>query len=180
MNITPLSQIESAAFKYSQARKNLADLMQTMQEQIDAIKRTHLSGIKSAVGKCTKQHTELKELIEAHPESFEKPRSHVFHDIKVGYRKGTGGIVIHDEDQTVNLIRKHFDREVFDTLIKTTETPIKKSLETLDVATLKKIGCSVEDTGDVVFIKPTDSAVEKAVNALLKEATKDLEDKAAA
>jgi len=170
MTNAPLSQIESAAYKYSRARADLAELMQILQDQIAAIRRTHLSGIKSAVGKASKQHAELKALLDAHPESFEKPKSQVFHNIKVGYRKGSGGISFADPDQVVELIDKHL-ADLADTLVKTVRTPIKKALENLDVAQLKKIGCTVEGTADVAFIKPVDGEVEKAVNALLKDAT---------
>ena len=88
----------------------------------------------------------------------------------MGFRKGTGGIDWSDDDQTVKLIEKHFPKTQAELLIKTTKKPIKKALADLDVADLKRIGCTVESTGDVVFIKPADSTVDKHVNALLKEA----------
>ena len=50
------------------------------------------------------------------------------------------------------------------------ESPDKKMLAELPVNELKKLGCTVADTGDVVVIKPTDSEIEKAVAALLKDA----------
>ena len=54
--------------------------------------------------------------------------------------------------------------------IRTTDAPDKKMLAELPVNELKKLGCTVADTGDVVVIKPTDSEIEKAVAALLKDA----------
>lgn len=39
------------------------------------------------------------------------------------------------------------------------------------VSRKQALNAVVESTGEVVFIKPTDSAVDKIVNALLKEAT---------
>ena len=38
---------------------------------------------------------------------------------------------------------------------------------------LKKLGISVTEGGDAIFIKPVDSAVDKLVDALLKEATEE-------
>lgn len=168
----PLTQIESAALAYSKSREELGAIVATMQELIDATKRTYLKAIKSAVGKASARHATLKELIEANPGCFEKPKTQEFHGIKVGYRKGTGGIEFDDADQVVALIEKHL-KDLADTLIKTTKKPIKKALENLDVSDLKRIGCTVEATGDEVVIKPVDGAVEKAVNALLKDATEE-------
>ena len=41
----------------------------------------------------------------------------------------------------------------------------------LEVDDLKRLGVTVEDTGDVVTVRPVDGAVEKTVKALLKNAT---------
>ena len=38
------------------------------------------------------------------------------------------------------------------------------------MAELKRIGVTVEETGDQIVIKPTDSEVDKLVNALLADA----------
>ncbi len=179
MTPSPLTQIESATFKYSKARAELGDLVGVLHEQIEALKRTHLSAIKQAVGRASKCHGELKAIIEAHPGAFTQPRTQTFHGIKVGFRKGSGGIAFDDAAKVVELVEKHF-ADLADTLIKTTKVPIKKALENLDVAQLKKIGCTVSDTGDEVVIKPVDGEVEKAVNALLKDATKDTEKEEAA
>ena len=43
------------------------------------------------------------------------------------------------------------------------------------IADLKRIGCTIEETGDVVVIKPTDSDVDKIVSALLADATAETE-----
>ncbi len=56
-------------------------------------------------------------------------------------------------------------------LIATSERPAKEALANLTAAELKKLGISVTDGGDAVFIKPADSAVDKMVDALLKDAT---------
>ena len=39
----------------------------------------------------------------------------------------------------------------------------------MSVSDLKKIGVTVIETGDEVFIKPTDSEIDKLINALLKD-----------
>lgn len=175
---TPLSQIESLTFKYSKARAELGDLVAVLHDQIEAIKRTHLSQIKQAVGRASARHGELKAAIEANPGAFTQPRTQTFHGIKVGFRKGTGGIEFADDKKVIELIEKHL-ADLADTLIKTTKAPIKKAIANLDVSQLRKIGCTVAATGDEVVIKPVDGEVEKAVDALLKDATKDEKEEAA-
>jgi hypothetical protein len=95
----------------------------------------------------------------------------------LGYQKGKGKIDWEDPDQVVRLIKKHFPEQA-DVLIATSEKPVKEALNGLSAAELKKIGVSVVEGGEVIFIKPTDSAVDKMVDALLKEATQDIEEAA--
>lgn len=175
-----LSEIDSAAKQLALSRDLLAELVRNLNDGIETIKRRCLPTIKRAVNNCAAEHANLKAAIEESPGLFEKPRTHNLHGIKCGYAKGTGAVTIDDAENTVALIRKHF-LDQFDVLVKTKETPRKKVLaEQLTVAELKKIGCTVDETGDHVVIKFTDSAVDKAVAALLKDATEDATESQAA
>jgi arsenate reductase-like glutaredoxin family protein len=171
---TQLTEIEQLTRKYADAREELGDLIRAMEEKIDQIKRANLPRIRELVNRTAERQANLRAAIEDAPELFEKPRTQVYHGVKIGFRKGSGGIDWADDDQVVKLIEKHFPKEQAELLIKTVKKPIAKALEDLDVAELKKIGCTVESTGDVVVIKPVAGGVEKIVNALLKEAA-DLE-----
>lgn len=173
-----MTDIERKTANLATARNTLGCLVQALHDELEEAKRGFLSDIKSAVAKVAQRHAELHAAIVATPQAFESPRTQVFHGIKVGYRKGTGGIEWDDDERTADLIKKHFPDQ-FDVLVKTTRKPQKKALASLDVSELKRVGCTVEATGDVVVIKPTDSEVDKVVNALLKGAL-DEEQKAAA
>ncbi|MCU1279180.1 MAG: hypothetical protein JWM53_2726, partial [bacterium] len=142
-------------------------------EEQERLARKYMERIKGHVARSKAAQAELRAEIEAHPELFVKPRTHILHGIKVGYRKATGKIDFDDADQVVKLIRKHFP-EQFDVLVKTEETPIKKALVSLSAAELKKLGIEVNETGDVVEIKDTTSDVDKFVAALLKDETEGL------
>ena len=170
--MTTMNDIEQRTRALADARDVLTAIVTGLNESIEALKRDRIKDLKVAVRRCAEQHDKLKSLIEQQPELFAKPKTVVFHGFKVGYRKGTGGLEFDDEEQVVKLIRRHFP-EQFDVLVKTTAKPIKKALEQLTAAELKKVGVTVEDTGDVVFIKPTDSAVDKLVDQLLKSATEE-------
>lgn len=165
-----LNDIERQAKKYAAAREDLAGIVATMNEGIETIKRDHMKRLKKAVAEAAEQHEALKALIESAPGAFIKPRSMIFHGIKLGYQKGKGKIEWDDPEQVVRLIKKHFPEQA-DVLVAITEKPIKEALNNLSAGELKKLGISVTEGGDAVFIKPADSAVDKMVDALLKDAT---------
>ena len=170
----PLADIEVKTKEYADAREVLAQRMIALNDELASLKARRLNGIKTALAAAAELEADLKAAIEAAPAAFEKPRTQIFHGIKVGYRKGTGKVTFEDADQVVKLIRKHFPEQA-DLLIKVEETPIKKAIGDLAASDVKKIGCSIEDAADAVEIKPVDGAVEKMVNALLKEAASEAE-----
>lgn len=110
----------------------------------------------------------LRSAIAASPELFADPKTRTFYEIKVGFRKGTGGLAFEDADKTLALIRKHFGKDAPAYII-TREIPDKKMLKDLSAGELQKLGVTVEDTGDVVVIKPVDGETARRVEALLAE-----------
>jgi len=178
--MTTMSIIEAACKKARDARNVLAERASALQEEIEAAKRRRLPGLRSAVAAVAEADAALMSALQSAPDLFKSPRSVVLHGMKVGYKKGAGKIEITDEAATVRLIRKHYP-EQFDTLVKTTEKPIKKALQALSASELKKLGIQVEATGDVVFIADATDSVDKLVAALLKgeEAEQEPEEAAA-
>lgn len=167
-----LIEIETKAKAYADERNSLADVVANVNEQLEAIKRKWLPVIKRRVAATSEAHSVLKAAIEASPELFVKPRTVQVHGVKVGLQKGKGKVTWDDDDKVVKLIKKHLV-ESADVLINTKETPNKEAIASLAVADIKRIGCSVSDTGDEVVIKMTDGGVDKIVKALLKDATEE-------
>lgn len=165
-----LIDIEPAAKAYADARAKVAEIVTQLNDGIDALKRNHMPALKRAIARAAEKHEQLKTLIDANPALFVKPRTVIYHGVKVGFKKGAGGISFDDADQVVRLIKKHFPEQA-DVLVITTEKPSKEALGQLTVAELKKIGCNSVEAGDQVVIKPTDSDTDKLVNALIKGAT---------
>lgn len=175
MNITTpeitLVTIENASKIYADRHNDLADMVTTLNDELAAIKRRFLPMIKKRVNEAAEAKARLEAFVDHGRHLFESPRTLILHGIKVGLRKGTGGIDWDDDARVVALIKKNFTKSQADLLIKTTEKPIKKALEDLDLPLLKAIGVRVEQTGDAIVIKPVDSDVDKLVTALLKDAT---------
>jgi hypothetical protein len=162
----PLQRIEARADAYRIAHDALTELVTQIHDEQEQVKRRHLRRLKTLVGQSAEALNALIAEIEASPESFEKPRSRVMSGMKLGYRKGTGKVVFDDADKVVERIRKLLPDQV-DVLVKETVVPVKSALTTLDAATLKKLGVSVEGSSDVVFVQIADSEIDKLVAALM-------------
>lgn len=170
---TTLSHIETECRLYALAREALASEVTTLNDEIEKLKRARLGRIKQLVARAGERHASLKAAIEEAPGLFVKPRTVQFHGIKAGYQKGKGGLAIADEDKTIEKIHDLYGDEATEYL-HVTEKPDREALTKLPADALKKLGVHIVNATDEVLIKPTDSAVDKIVNALLKEATEEV------
>ena len=163
-----LAEIEKLAKELAEARQNLREGLDELESEIMVIKKRFMPAIRKAVEKAAQRQQALKDAIAEAPDLFIKPKTVIFHGIRLGYMKGKGDITWEDTEQVVKLIKKHFPDSI-DVLLKITETPVKTALAGLSVSDLKKLGVTVTETDDQVFIKPTDSEIDKMINALLKD-----------
>lgn len=167
---TPMERVEALTQVYAAERDQLAGLVTEIQDEVDRIRRRAMALIRERVRCVAGAHDKLHSEILEHPELWNgKRRTVVISGVKVGMAKGKGKLVWDDAEQVVKLIHKLFPDQA-ETLIRTKEEPVKKALANLTVAELKRLGCEVEDAADQVVIKPTDSSVDKLVDALLKDA----------
>lgn len=160
--------IDKAAQEYGRAHDALRDIMAELDDDIRKIKDGRMRRVRDAVQRTAEKRVVLEDLIDESRDLFGKPRTRILHGVKVGIEKGKGKIEIDDADITIRLIRRHFPDRA-ETLIRTSESVIKAALAELPAADLKRIGARVEETGDQVVIRPTDSEIDKLVDALLKE-----------
>jgi len=173
-----LEDIERLTKDYAEARQVLAERVAALEDELTAAKRRRLAGIRGAKNRAAAAHDRLRAAVESAPELFRRPRTHIFHGVRVGWQKGRGELRWDDPDQVVARI-KRFMPDLYDTLVKTRVTPVKSALSRLSVAELRRIGVTVEDSGDQVLIKATDSQLERMVDALLKDAIEQAEGEAA-
>lgn len=165
-----MNEIEDRTKAYADARNRLAEIVTELQSGLDAIKRDNLPRIRRAVARTAELESALKQVIEAAPALFAKPKTVVLHGIRVGYEKGKGSISFDDEETLVRLIERKLP-DLADQLVKTTKKPLKTGLAQLTVQQLKSIGCAVEEAGDQVVVRAVDRDVDRLVTALLKGAT---------
>ncbi|MGO1073196.1 host-nuclease inhibitor Gam family protein [Lysobacter sp. CA199] len=164
-----MTQIEETARRYAALRDDLGEAIGTMNTAFDAIKEKYLDRVRAALHDFNTAEDELHTLLRNAHELFGKPRTRIFHGIKVGFQKGKGGLSIQDETRTVKLIRKHLTDQA-DALIRVTEKPVKDALQQLDATTLKKIGVEIVSAGDDVVIRATDTDLDKFIKALRGDA----------
>ena len=169
-----LTDIESRAKSYADARAKLAELVDTLQQALESLKRDNLPKIKRQLTRAAELEDQIRAMVADSPGLFVKPKTVVLHGIKVGYEKGKGVIAFDDADQVLTLIDKKLP-DLADVLTATQRKPLKTALAQLTVAQLKSIGCSVEEVGERVVVRAVDSEVDKLVTALLKGATADLQ-----
>lgn len=167
-----LTDIENHARLYAAHREKLSTVVADLNTALEALKRQRLPAIRRALDHAAQTEGELRELIAAAPHLFVKPRTVIFHGVKIGYAKGKGAIEWGDPEQVIRLIRRHLPDQA-EALIVTRETPAKAALANLSVADLKRIGCAVTESGDEIVLRATDSALDKMVDALLKSAVGD-------
>lgn len=167
---TPMETVNKRAEDYADERDRLCLLVETLERQVEDVKRQALPDIRDAVRRTSEAHDRLRAAIETHPELWEgKRRTVVIAGVRVGMTKGKGKLTWEDAEQVVKLIRRHFPEQA-EAMIRVREEPIRKALAELTVTELKRLGVTVEETDDQVVIKPTDSEVDKLVSKLLEDA----------
>lgn len=176
--MTNLAEVHKRASVLSQSRDNLSGLFATLEAGIDIVKKGSLPEIQKLARQISKQHTELQQIISANPGLFEKPRTIVVDGLKVGMQKKPGKLEWDSDAALITRIKKAVEADALtpeqqDLLINTTEKPVAKALEKLDGKLLKRLGVTITSDTDEVLIKSVDSDVEKAVNAVIRDATKD-------
>lgn len=162
-----LEQIAKATRQFAEARQELANLVDATNRRMRLIYEDNLAHIRKLLARANDARAALETLIVAAPELFARPRTIVLHGTRIGLRKGKGGLEWDDEEQVLRLIRKLFPEQAH-VLIRTTEEPVKNALAELPAADLKRLGVTVEETGDVPVIQPADSAADKLVKAFFK------------
>lgn len=163
-----MNRIEKRARDYADVRGELSVLVTALNEKIEALTREKLPALKRLAARAAERHADLAAALAAAPQLFDKPRTTVFHGIKVGYRKNEGRIEFDDADALVERIQELL--ETPEQYLRTVVTPDKEALATLPGHDLKRLGCRLVETTDAVVIKPVAGDLEKQVTALLKGA----------
>lgn len=163
---TTLDEIEKQAEALANARETLGKYVRALNAGLEALKANKMPAIRAAIDVATDEWGTLEALIAANPGLFVKPRTVAAHGISFGMALGKGRIEIPDPARTVALIRKHLPEQA-KVLIAVEEVPVKKAVEKLEPAMLKRIGVNLIAGVDQVVIRPAPSDIDKLVKALV-------------
>lgn len=157
------------------ARSMLKQCVLQVEREMAATKIKGLPAIRRLAENAANKQAVLHDAIGGHPEEFVKPKTKILHGIRFGMVKKRGEIIWEDDDKVITYIKKNLPDQV-EMLIRTKETPVKGALAELPGADLKKMGVTVEKDRDEVFIKATDSEIDKIVEAILGKEKDQLDD----
>ena len=163
-----IDSFEDFTKRYADTRQLVAERVESLESETQSIYRRRLPGIRKAIAAAQEARNALEREIDARRDCFVKPRSIVLHGIRLGLQKGKGSIDWDDDAALIQRIEKQCP-EKYDALVKVTSKPLKKALEQLSTAELKKLGCRVKNSGDLVLIKPIDSDLEKLLKRIPEE-----------
>ena len=163
----PMQVMTEAANEYRQRHDDLFERLSALDQQIEQLKRRRAKGLRSAAVKLAQSQKRLKTLVAANPGEFKKPKTMTVARVKFGYQKQKGRTVWPSDSALCASIRRLFPDQV-ETLIKTTEKPVSKAVSNLPAADIKRLGATVEDSGDKVIIKLMDSEIDKLIERLIQ------------
>lgn len=175
MNTTiTIKELQLGAESYAKNARALREMQDILDEEISNIKSKYMPEIVELARTTAESKKALEDMVQAAPELFEKPKTQNYQGVKFGYQKQKGKIEILNSDTTIKILKRDFP-ELADTVIKTSETLIKDALNNQSAEILKKIGVTISADTDAVFVKITDTDIEKLINAILKESAKIVE-----
>lgn len=163
-----LADIEKRVASFARDYDTVRTAVAGLDAELTAVKARHLHGLRAAVARAKESKAALNSAIELNKPLFTKPRTYVFHGIKIGFTKGKGKLEIADESDTVKRIHQRFGADAI-AWLNVTEKPNKDALADMPAGDLKKLGIELTETGDAVVIKPVDGEVDKICTALLKD-----------
>lgn len=166
-----LNDIERRAKLFAVAREHLAAKLTALNDGIEALQREALPDLKRAIARASEHQIKLDALLQQRPDLFVKPRTTIFHGIKLGYQK-TKDSLEYDAEMVIDQVKEHLPEKASG-LIRTKEELVPEALKLLTPDERKAVGITDVLGKDEVLIKPTDSAIDKAVTALLKAAVGD-------
>lgn len=165
-----LQEIEVQTKKFAEANNQLAGVIDEMETEINRIKKDYLKRLQPLADNVSIEKALLKDMIDESRLIFVRPKTYVFHGVKVGLQSSKGTIKVIDETKTIELIKKNLP-DAAENMIKCSESVIKQSLTLLSNDELVKINCQKTPGVEMILIKSNRDEVEKFIDAMIKENT---------
>jgi len=164
-----LIEIEALAQRYAESHQRLGENVEILDAGIRELKRRMLGPIKESVAVAAALKQQLAQAVEENPQLFRKPKTQLFHGIKIGFTKRKGRVEWDAEEKVVARIEKLLPADQVELLIRTVKSVHKPAVYDLTAADLKRLGIKIVGDGDEVVVKVAGSEIEKMVDAILKD-----------
>lgn len=162
-----MSDIEVKAKAMADARAALSKAVAILKDGLRKVTDRHIDDIRELSAQVGVAHQTLLDLVKAHPELFEKPRSAAFHGITVGFSKGKGKMSYDSPEAVIALIEKKLPDRL-EALAPSSRALSHKALEVLDAKALKSIGVSITDDGDKAYVKAPADDIDKFTASIVE------------
>jgi len=164
-----ITAIDLLARQYADAQTDLDTRTNVLKGVIETATRAAWPELRKATTRAAERYDALLAAVADAKGAFDKPKTRLFHGIRVGYRKAQDKLVVLNQANTCELIKKHLPDQV-GVLIATDERPVMDALEQLDEAVQKRVGCKRVPGSDEPFAKLAETDLDKVVAALMKAA----------
>ena len=170
--MSALDEARRLAAGYAAAHAELAALLAAVEDRVREVKRGEMPAIKRAAGKAGRRRDKLVEHARAHPELFARPRSMTWENVRFGWRRQPGRVVIVDREAAIAEIES--DPELMARgLLKKTTSILLDPCRRLTGELRRRLGVHVSEGADAPYANVVDSDIEKMVDAYLRDAAAD-------
>ena len=160
-HLIALAQVESDRLQA------LADCVVEYEAEIAKIDKSYTKRIALLVADEAESQAELHNaIVDAPEEMFAKKKSRVVGTCKFGWKKQRGKVVISDDASAIERLIKVLGKDEAEQHINRKASVNKTSVAKLPGATLKKIGVTIEQDTETVFVKSTTSDLAEKIEKL--------------
>lgn len=163
------NEIDTLALGYSTTVEALAGTRGAYEEEAQALRKKYLPRLRKLAETAKERRAALSAAIGDSPALFVKPRTVIFHGLKLGYQKSKGTIEWDSEAAVIARIRKLLPEDQAELLIRVKESVHKPGVYDLTAGDLKRLGIRIEGDGDEVVIKAALGDLDKWLEALLAD-----------
>jgi hypothetical protein len=167
-----MQEIEKLMERFGALRDALAGAALAQDEEIAECEKRHAPRLRRLTKDFQAAHEAVVDAVRAAPDLFAQKRSVVLHGIRAGWQKGKGALEWDDDADVVARIERHFADQA-DELIRVSKKPVRAALNELSTHDLRRLGITVEETGDEPFARLAEKEAARLIRALLRKAAKD-------
>lgn len=163
------SQIETLCEAYDRDSAILDTMIAQLEADLHDVRQKHMARLKRQAACVAASEASVRLAVEERPDLFAKPRTAVFHGIKVGYQKAEGVLVADDDQATINRLKDMYLEDEIEKYVTTKESLNKRELKNLSADDLNDLGLRIDGAGDVVLVKRVSGDVEKLIDRLIEK-----------